>query len=124
MKNNNNTKIHFIPETKDICLIDLPNDGEYSLRGVHPCLIFGKAGLNYKIVPISSKKRDVIRLCEYTIPKGTGNLHNDSIMKFDQIRSISCERIERKIGSADSGMLKALSNFLRMEAESIDKIAA
>ena len=77
----------------------------------------------YKVVPITSNKKKLY-WCEYPIEKGRGNIDKDSKFKFDQIARVSREKILYKIGIADKGMLNALSKYLKIEANSIDRLAA
>ncbi|WAC11236.1 type II toxin-antitoxin system PemK/MazF family toxin [Dyadobacter pollutisoli] len=104
----------------DICLVKLPKCGKYCLHGLHKCVICGRSGSNYVVAPISSNRKE-LKLCEYPVEAGRCGMAWDSKIKLDQIRPVSAELVlKRDQNRADEGMLKAISNYLKKEAEEIE----
>ena len=115
MQKQNNYK----PAIYDIALVNLPYQGEFSLYGPHPCVIYNRIGCNFRIVPITNYK-EKLYWCEYPLEKGRCNLNKRSKLKLDQEKNVSIEQIICKIGIADNEIKKAIKEYLNRIANSIE----
>lgn len=110
--------VNYIPSIYDVAWVNLPFQGEFSLHGYHPCVIYEKIGSNYRIVPISSCKGN-IQWCEYPLEEGRCNLKKKSKLKLDQDKNVSIEQIKYKIGIADNNIRIIIKDFLINRANNI-----
>lgn len=106
----------------DICLVDLPQCGKYCLYGTHACVITGRTGSNYTVIPIKSDRGDLHR-GEYLIEKGRCGCNRNSKLILAQERPVSGELVIKKLkGKADRDILIAISNYKKQEAYKIENI--
>jgi len=71
------------------------------------------------VLPITSRNTGKIYPFEVYLPKGTGNLSQNSRVKADQIRTIDNRRIVKFIGQINAGELDQVENAVKIHLDLI-----
>ena len=96
----------------EIWLADLNPTRGHEQAGQRPCLVIsvdlfnqGPAGLCV-LLPLTTKKKDI--LWHVSVPPAESGLKLASYIKCEDIRSISLERVSRRMGSVSASVLYAV----------------
>ncbi|RUT05148.1 mRNA interferase [Dulcicalothrix desertica PCC 7102] len=102
----------------EIWLIDLNPVRGHEQAGKRPCLIIsvdlfnqGASGLII-VLPITSKDKGIIFHVEVVPPEG--GLTIRSFIKCEDVRSISVERLDKRLGAVNSEILQVVEERLRI----------
>lgn len=106
------------PARGEIWMANLDPVRVHEQSGVRPCLIVsddsfnaGPAGLVI-VLPVTSKEKNVRSHVE--VHGGEGGLRQRSFIKCEDVRSISKERLSRRLGLISSATLEAVEDVLRI----------
>jgi len=106
------------PARGDVWLVDLNPVRGHEQAGKRPCLIIsvdlfnqGPAGL-VVVLPITSKQKGIPFHVELSPPEG--GLKTLSFIKCKDVRSISTERLEKRLGSVSLKTLAAVEDRLKI----------
>ena len=66
------------------------------------------------VLPITSKKNTKIYPFECFLPKGCGNLHKESKVKADQIRTLDKKRLIKYIGTLSSDKVMSINKAIKI----------
>lgn len=103
------------PSRGDIWMVNLDPIVGHEQAGTRPALIVSVDELNHgpaelvTILPITTTERDLAS--RVRVPKGQGGLWETSYIKCEEVRTISKERLLRKMGNPDPKyLLQAMTN--------------
>ncbi len=107
-----------IPERGDLIVVDLEPTIGHEIRKARPCVVvqrdaFNRYGSTTIVCPVTDAKGRAETIVEILIPATVGGATKDSLVRCDQVRTVSVERLRSRLGSVPPDVMERIDSGLR-----------